>query len=131
MWSVMMRNKRILIVDDEKDITDTFKMALEQQEEGFEVITYNDPELALSQFKENWFDLLLLDIKMPKISGFELYSRLKEIDSKPKVCFITAFDIYYDEFKKMFPSLEVKCFLRKPISISDLVEQVKLQFKTA
>jgi DNA-binding response OmpR family regulator len=130
MWSVMMQNKRILIVDDEKNITDTFKMALEQQE-GFEVITYNDPELALSQFKENWFDLLLLDIKMPKISGFELYSRLKEIDSKPKVCFITAFEVYYDEFKRVFPSLDVKCFLRKPISISDLVEQVKLQFKTA
>ena len=129
MWSVM-RNKRILIVDDEKDITDTFKIALEQQKEGFEVITYNDPELALLQFKENWFDLLLLDIKMPKISGFELYRRLKEIDSKPKVCFITAFDVYYDEFKRVFPSLEVKCFLRKPISISELVEQVKLQFKT-
>ncbi|MDQ3967808.1 MAG: response regulator [Thermoproteota archaeon] len=85
----------------------------------------------MSQFKENWFDLLLLDIKMPKISGFELYRRLKKIDSKPKVCFITAFDVYYDEFKKVFPSMEVKCFLRKPISISDLVEQVKLQFKTA
>ena len=131
MWSVMMRNKRILIVDDEKDITGTFKMALEQQEEGFEVTTYNDPEQALSQFKENWFDLLLLDIKMPKMSGFELYSRLKEIDSKPKVCFITAFEVYYDEFRRVFPSLDVKCFLRKPISISDLVEQVKLQFKTA
>lgn len=123
-----MRNKRILIVDDEKDITGTFKKALEQQD--FEVITYDDPELALSQFKENWFDLLLLDLKMPKISGFELYRRLKKIDSKPKVCFITAFDVYYDEFKKVFPSLEVKCFLRKPISMSDLVEQVKLEFKT-
>jgi DNA-binding response OmpR family regulator len=123
-----MRNKRILIVDDEKDITDTFKRGLDQQ--GFEVLTYNDPELALSQFKENWFDLLLIDIKMPKISGFELYRRLKKIDSKPKVCFITAFDVYYDEFKKVFPSLEVKCFLRKPISISDLAEQVKLEFKT-
>ena len=131
MRSVMMRNKRILIVDDEKDITDTFKMALEQQEEGFEVITYNDPEKALSQFKENWFDLLLLDVKMPKMSGFELYRRLKEIDSKPKVCFITAFEVYYDEFKRVFPNLDVKCFLRKPISISDLVEQVKLQFKTS
>ncbi len=125
-----MQNKRILIVDDEKDITDTFKVGLEQQED-FEVITYNDPELALSQFKENWFDLLLLDIRMPKISGFELYRRLKEIDSKPKVCFITAFDLYYDEFKKVFPSLEVKCFVRKPMSISDLIEQVKLEFKTA
>jgi DNA-binding response OmpR family regulator len=124
-----MRNKRILIVDDEKDITDIFKMGLEQQ--GFEVITYNDPELALSQFKENWFDLLLLDIKMPKISGFELYRRLRKIDSKPKVCFITAFDVYYDEFKKVFPSLEVKCFLRKPISMSDLAEQVKLEFKSS
>jgi DNA-binding response OmpR family regulator len=124
-----MRNKRILIVDDEKDITDTFKRGLEQQ--GFEVITYNDPELALSQFKENWFDLLLLDIKMPKISGFELYRRLRKIDSKPKVCFITAFDVYYDEFKKLLPSLEVKCFLRKPISMSDLAEQVKLEFKSS
>lgn len=124
-----MRKKRILIVDDEKDITHTFKISLEQQ--GFEVITYNDPELALSQFKENWFDLLLLDIRMPKISGFELYRRLKKIDSKPKVCFITAFDVYYNEFKKVFPSLEVKCFLRKPISMSDLVEQVKLEFKNA
>ena len=129
MSSAMTRKKRILIVDDEKDITRTFKIGLEQQ--GFEVITYNDPELALSQFKENWFDLLLLDIRMPKISGFELYRRLKKIDSKPKVCFITAFDVYYDEFKKVFPSMEVKCFLRKPISISDLIEQVKLQFKTA
>ena len=129
MRSVMMRNKRILIVDDEKDITDTFKMALEHQE-GFEVITYNNPEKALSQFKENWFDLLL-DVKMPKMSGFELYRRLKEIDSKPKVCFITAFEVYYDEFKRVFPNLDVKCFLRKPISISDLVEQVKLQFKTS
>ncbi len=128
--SSAMRSKRILIVDDEKDITDTFKIALEQQQEGFEVITYNDPDLALSQFKENWFDLILLDIKMPKMTGFELYRRLNEIDSKPKVCFITAFDIYYDEFKKVFPSLEVKCFLRKPISTSDLVEQVKLQFRT-
>jgi len=127
--SSAMRNKRILIVDDEKDITDTFKMGLEQR--GFEVITYNDPELALLQFKENWFDLLLLDIKMPKISGFELYRRLKKIDNKPKVCFITAFDVYYDEFKKVFPSLEVKCFLRKPISMSDLVEQVKLQFESS
>lgn len=128
--SSAMGNKRILIVDDEKDITDTFKMGLEQQGR-FEVITYNDPELALSQFKENWFDLLLLDIRMPKISGFELYRRLKKIDSKPKVCFITAFEVYYDEFKKVFPSLEVKCFLRKPISMSDLVEQVKLEFKTS
>jgi DNA-binding response OmpR family regulator len=127
--SSAMQSKRILIVDDEKDITDTFKMALEEQE-GFEVITYNDPEQALSQFKENWFDMLLLDIKMPKMTGFELYRRLKEIDSKPKVCFITAFDVYYDEFKKVFPSIEVKCFLRKPISKSDLVEQVKLQFRT-
>ncbi len=124
-----MQNKRILIVDDEKDITDTFKIGLEQQ--GFEVITYNDPELALSQFKENWFDLLLLDIKMPKISGFELYRRLRKIDSKPKVCFITDFDVYYDEFKKLLPSLEVKCFLRKPISMSDLAEQVKLEFKSS
>lgn len=128
--SSAMRSKRILIVDDEKDITDTFKITLEQQQEGFEVITYNDPDLALSQFKENWFDLILLDIRMPKMTGFELYRRLNEIDSKPKVCFITAFDIYYDEFKKVFPSLEVKCFLRKPISTSDLVEQVKLQFRT-
>ena len=77
---------RILIVDDEPDITDSFSLALEDTG-VFEVETYNDPAEALSNFKSNSYDLVLLDIKMPKMSGFELCDRIKELDGKVKVCF--------------------------------------------
>jgi response regulator RpfG family c-di-GMP phosphodiesterase len=62
---------------------------------------------------------------MPKMSGFELYKKLKKLDDKPKVCFVTAFEIYYDEFRRVFPNLHVKCFVRKPISTKDLINQVR------
>jgi two-component system catabolic regulation response regulator CreB/two-component system response regulator ChvI len=125
----MARRKcRILAVDDEPDITATFKKALEKA--GFEVDTFNDPLEALSHFRQDhYYDLLLLDIKMPNLNGFGLYKELRKIDSKPKVCFITAFEMYYDEFVKVFPSMPVKCFIRKPISSSDLVKQIKAELE--
>jgi DNA-binding response OmpR family regulator len=77
----------------------TIKLALEN--EGFEVDTYNDPIQALSNFKTGLYDLLLIDIKMPKMDGFELYKKLQQIDQKVKICFITAFELYY--LKEYFP----------------------------
>jgi two-component system, OmpR family, response regulator ChvI len=118
------RRRRILIVDDEPDITSVFKLVL--ADTGFEVDVFNDPLVALSNFKTNSYDLLLLDIRMPKMNGFELYQKIKEIDDKVKVCFMTAFDVYHEEFKKEFPtSDEVKYFIRKPIAIADLVKHVE------
>ena len=117
------RIKRILIVDDEQDIISVFKMVLEMND--FEVDAYNDPLLALSNFKQNTYDLVILDIRMPDMDGFELYKKIRMVDDKVKVCFMTAFDDYRQEFKKSFPMLdEIKCFIRKPNAIEDLVNHV-------
>jgi DNA-binding response OmpR family regulator len=117
------RLKRILIVDDEQDIISVFKMVLEMND--FEVDAYNDPSLALSNFKQNAYGLVILDIRMPHINGFELYKKIRTIDDKVNVCFMTAFDDYRQEFKKSFPMLdELKCFIRKPNAIEDLVKHV-------
>ena len=117
------RLKRILIVDDEQDIISVFRMVLEMND--FEVDAYNDPLLALSNFKQNAYDLVILDIRMPVINGFELYKEIRKIDDKVKVCFMTAFDDYRQEFKKSFPMLdEIKCFIRKPKAVEDLVNHV-------
>jgi two-component system, OmpR family, response regulator ChvI len=115
--------RRILIVDDEPDIISVFKMVLEIND--FEVDAYNDPSLALSNFKQNAYGLVILDIRMPHINGFELYKKIRTIDDKVNVCFMTAFDDYRQEFKKSFPMLdELKCFIRKPNAIEDLVKHV-------
>ena len=118
---------KILVADDEPDLTRIFKIHLEQA--GFDVDAFNDPLDALLHYKADTYDLLLLDIKMPKMNGFELYKKMMEIDNKPKTCFITAFEIYYEEFKTLFPSLDVKCFLRKPIAGKDLIAQIKSQLE--
>lgn len=123
------KKRRILVVDDEPDITAIFKRALEQA--GYEVDAFNDPLSALDHIKVDKYDLLILDIKMPKMTGFELYRKITEkIDGKPKVCFVTAFEVYYDEFRRVFPNLHVKCFIRKPISTKDLIEQVREEIET-
>jgi CheY-like chemotaxis protein len=120
-------NKKVLIVDDEEDIANFFKLALEHV--GFVVDKYNDPLKSLSNFRAGIYDLLLLDIRMPQMSGFELYNKIRKIDDSAKVCFITAFEEYYDEFKRTFSDLhEEECFIRKPISMNDLIRTVKSHF---
>jgi len=114
--------KKILVVDDEPDITLSIKNGLKRK--GFEVDTYNDPLKALDDFKPGVYDLLLIDIRMPKLNGFELYRELKKKSENITVCFFTAFEVYYDEFRKVFPALNVKCFIRKPITINELVTHI-------
>lgn len=121
---------RILIVDDEPDIARLFKLGLERQG-GFEVDVYNDPIIALSNYRPGIYDLLLLDIKMPEMNGLELYQSIREKEKEEneggeiRVCFITAFEESYNEFERLFPKLQIDCFIRKPISIDKLVETVK------
>jgi CheY-like chemotaxis protein len=120
----MKREKRILVVDDEPDNISVFSIGLE--DEGFTVDTFTDPQLALSAFKAETYDLLILDIKMPNMNGFELYEKVKKIDNKLKVCFLTAFgEGYHEEFRRRFPaSSSDVIFIRKPIRIDDLVKKV-------
>ena len=114
--------KRIAVVDDEHDITIILKKALEHHD--FAVDTFNDPQAVLATFKPSYYDLMIIDIRMPKMNGFDLYRELKKRDSGVRVCFLTAFEIYYEEFKRLFPTIDVKAFIRKPISISNLVNQI-------
>ena len=126
--------KSILIVDDDVDITLSFSLALEDS--GlFVVDTYNDPLVALSNYRPNSYDLLLLDIKMPKMNGFELYEEIKKLDNKVKVCFISAYDVDYTALGEQFPSLKKdslipKSIIRKPIEVSRLIERIELELLT-
>jgi DNA-binding response OmpR family regulator len=120
----MPNNKKILLVDDEPDIIDSLKIGLEDN--GFAVDTYTDSALALSDFKTDVYDLVLLDVKMPKMNGFELYEKLREKDSKVNVCFITAHEVYYESLREIFPDMNCDCYV-KPINIDDLVRRVKAQ----
>jgi DNA-binding response OmpR family regulator len=117
--------KRILLVDDEVDITASYRTALE--EGGFQADAYNEPSLALFEYKPGMYDLLLLDIKMPKMNGFELYEKIKglETDHRPRICFITAFEVYYQALKELFPRDNIDCYLKKPVSLDELVKTVK------
>src|SRR5919205_404731 len=99
--SSILKKKKILLVDDEEDITLSLSIGLEDN--GFAVDTFNDPVLALSNFKADMYDLVLLDIRMPKMNGFELFEKLREIDSNVKICFITAYEAYYQSLKEISP----------------------------
>jgi two-component SAPR family response regulator len=67
---------------------------------------------------------MIIDIRMPRINGFDLYRQSKKRDTSVKVCFLIAFQIYYEEFRKMFSTIDVKAFIRKPVSISNLAKQI-------
>lgn len=117
---------KILVVDDERDITSVVVKGLSN---GFEVDSYNNPILALEKFRVDVYDLLIIDIKMQKMNGFELYKKMKEIDNKVKVCFFTAIEYYNDEFRMAFPKLTMRCFADKPISIDSLAKLIKQELE--
>jgi DNA-binding response OmpR family regulator len=110
-------------VDDEQDISLILKIGLEKH--GFAVTTFNDPVVALSGFREGDYDMILLDIRMPMMDGFKLYEELRLIDGKVKVCFMTAFEVYYDALKELFPGsyLDI-CFVRKPLPIDEFADKI-------
>jgi DNA-binding response OmpR family regulator len=115
---------RILVVDDEADLTLFYRLSLEYH--GFEVESFNDSRKALSNFKPNYYDLAILDIKMPNMDGFELYRKIKEIDPNVKVCFLTASELYYKEFReKEYNALDKDLFIRKPIGNDELIKEIK------
>src|SRR5215216_2103475 len=121
-----MNIKKILLVDNEVDITYALTNALENY--GFNIEAFNDPILALNSYKSNYYDLVILDIKMPKMDGFELYNKIKEKDPKAKICFLTATEIYYEKFRKLRTGLgktiDEDYFIQKPINIEDLIKKL-------
>jgi CheY-like chemotaxis protein len=116
---------KIMIVDDNQEIARLFAITL--QDNGFVVNVFNDPLSALANYKAGIYDLLLLDIRMPGMNGYELYQKIRDIDDKAEVCFISAYEEFRHDFKRLFPDLakEVDCFVTKPIEMHNLVEIVK------
>jgi DNA-binding response OmpR family regulator len=114
--------KRILIVDDEKDVNLSSRLVLESN--GFQVDSFDDPLLALENFKPNSYDLVILDIKMPKMNGFSLYREFRKLDNKANICFLTAGEMYYGTYEDIFHDLYENSFIRIPIENDDLLERV-------
>jgi DNA-binding response OmpR family regulator len=124
--------KRILIVDDDPDTTFTFKNAIEEANRigggiSFHVNTYNDPTLALSEFKPDFYDLMIVDINMPKLNGFDFCVKVFEVDLNPRVCFASSALINQEALKEQYPSLSIGCFIEKPITMENLVRKVKAE----
>jgi len=120
--------KKILLVDNEADITYALKNALENY--GYSIYSFNDSMLALNSYKSNFYDLVILDIKMPKMDGFELYNKIKERDPEVKICFLTASELFYEEFRKtrymLGEKLGEEYFIQKPIKTDELVQKMNV-----
>ena len=117
---------KILVVDDEPDVTYTLKATLEAAD-FFDIYPFNDPSLALSNFRPNMYDLAILDIRMPQMNGFELLHEIRKIDEKVKVCFLTAVSElteYATAIKKIYPPLDENCIIKKPIDNMELAKQL-------
>jgi two-component system response regulator ChvI len=117
--------KRILIVDDERDAGVAIKIVLEEY--GFDVDFFTNPLEALKNFRPDFYDLVILDIKMPEINGFELYDKFKSKDAKIKTLFLTALsdvEAYSTQSSKAYPIMGERHFAKKPISNDDLLQQV-------
>ena len=113
---------KILLVDDEPDILQSVKKGLEMR--GLSVDAFDDPGRALASFKPGVYDIAILDVKMPKMNGFQLYREILRRDEKVKVRFFTAFEEYKEEFRKAFPELDEHRFIKKPSMITSIVEKL-------
>jgi CheY-like chemotaxis protein len=122
--------KKILIVDDNGDDTITFKAGIEEANnykdvnKRIEVYTSNNPVVTLSEFKPNFYDLLLIDIYMPHMNGFELCEKILAIDINVKVCFMSSAEINREALRQIYPAISLRCFIRKPVTIDYLVERI-------
>ena len=114
--------KRILFVDDDADETAVIKMGLTRH--GFEVVTFVEPKSALENFQAGVYNLLLLDILMKGMDGFELYENLRKIDENVQICFISASDSSYEKYKRLYPEFKNECFIEKPITIKELAARI-------
>ncbi|MFL6423063.1 MAG: PleD family two-component system response regulator [Nitrososphaeraceae archaeon] len=111
---------KLAVVDDEHDICMVYQMVL--QDACFECISYIDPVKALKEFRPSYYDLILLDIKMPVLDGFELCKKIIELDKTVHIVFVTASEEYYEQFRSQhFPELGKVNYIQKPIGNEELI----------
>ncbi|MGH9913004.1 MAG: response regulator [Nitrososphaeraceae archaeon] len=124
-----IQNKRILIIDDNSDIAFTLRIGLENNDANMEVYSYDNPINALIDFKPNFYDLLLIDVNMPLMDGFELCEKLLQKDINVKVCFMTSGEINIDAAREVHPLKSIGCFIKKPITIDALARRIKKELE--
>ena len=124
--------KRILIVDDDPDLTFTFKVGLEEyhyyhdDKRKFEVYAYNSPMVVVREFKPNFYDLMLTDIYMPDMNGFQLSEKLLELDVNLRVCFMSSAEVNIEALREVYPKVRsIGCFIKKPVSIEYLAKKLE------
>ena len=121
--------KRILVVDDNSDIALTLRLGLEDNDSTMQVKCYDNPINALSDFKPNFYDLLLIDINMPMMDGFELCQKLLQKDLNVRVCFMTAGEINLDAVREVHPLKSIGCFIKKPITTDALLKLIRAELE--
>ena len=123
--------KMILIVDDDPDLTLTFKAGLDRYYYGdkkkFEVFTYNDPLLLLKEFKPHFYDLLLTDIYMSNMNGFQLCEKILELDVNIRVCFMSAFVVNIQALREVYSNVNLGCYIEKPVTIKYLIKRLSAE----
>jgi CheY-like chemotaxis protein len=124
--------KKILVVDDDPDLTLTFKAGLDgyyyyANKKRFEVYTYNDPLLLLKEFKPHFYDLLLTDIYMPNMNGFQLCEKILELDVNIRVCFMSAFVVNIEALREVYSNVNLGCYIDKPVSIEYLIKRLSAE----
>jgi two-component system, OmpR family, response regulator ChvI len=122
---MFLTKRKLLLVDDEKDLTSLLFTILRKS--GYEVLFFNDPFMALERFKPRYYDLMILDIRMPKMNGFELYRQIRRMDNRVKVCFLTAIGEFkeYEQYRKeVYPKLGERHFITKPVSNQELIGRI-------
>jgi DNA-binding response OmpR family regulator len=118
-------NKSILAVDDELDLVNLIKLSLDMN--GFKVCTFTDALAALQHFNANsrYYDIVISDIRMPGMNGYEFIKHLKNINPKVKIVLMSAFEINNKEFHNLLPDIKVDAFLQKPFHIQQLNDVMK------
>ena len=121
-----MQEMKVLLVDNEPDVTYAIRTVLEDN--GFEVDSFSDPVLVSETYKSNYYDLVILDIKMPKMDGFQLYDCIRQKDRKTKICFLTASEMFYESLRQarnlLGDVLGEQYFIQKPIKTDELVRRL-------
>ena len=123
------QHKRILIVDDNSDIAFTLRIGLENNDTSMQVYSYDNPVNALIDFKPNFYDLLLIDVNMPLMDGFELCEKLLQKDINVKVCFMTSGEINMDAAREVHPIKSIGCFIKKPITTDALARRIRAELE--
>jgi DNA-binding response OmpR family regulator len=115
------REHRVLLVDDEKDILDSLTAGLRTR--GFHVDAFRNPLEALSDFRPHHYDTIILDVRMPEMSGFELAQKIWQEDHDARICFFSALEVYENGARRIFAGKEY-CFIKKPIGLNDLIAHI-------